>query len=481
MNREFIINVAFLLSINLLIKPFYIFGIDRTVQNVVGAETYGLYFVLFNFTFLFQIINDFGIQNFNNRNIAQYRHLLDKYFPNILLLKLLLALVYFSVVLLLSYTAGYLQAYSHLLLLVAFNHVLISLNFYVRSNVSGLGRYRIDSLLSAMDKLLMILFCSLLLWGPLGREQFRIEYFIYAQSLSFLLTIALGLFIVGRHIRVFRFRFKPAFLLLILKESYPYALVVFLMTVYSKIDGVMIEKLLPDGQLEAGIYASAYRLLDASNMIGFLFAGLLLPMFARMLKQGESVNDLLQFSVRMIWAAAIGLAFTTYFFQAEVVDLLYTEATAYWGEVLGWLIFSFVAVSGIYVYGALLTANGSLMKMNVIFVVSILLNVLLNAWLIPQYKAAGAAMATIATQFFSLLAQILLAHRELRLPADWDLLWRLLGFTFFAYCLTYGMYNYGTLGWKVNFVLNLSFCALLAFGLKLIDLKAFFATFARSK
>jgi O-antigen/teichoic acid export membrane protein len=72
MNREFVLNVLFVLFINVLIKPIFIFGIDRTVQNTVGAETYGLYFALLNLTYLFQIINDFGIQNFNSRNLSQH-------------------------------------------------------------------------------------------------------------------------------------------------------------------------------------------------------------------------------------------------------------------------------------------------------------------------------------------------------------------------------------------------------------------------
>ncbi|NRA49561.1 MAG: oligosaccharide flippase family protein [Phaeodactylibacter sp.] len=95
MKREFLINIIFLLTANLLIKPFYLFGIDRTVQNTVEGDGYGLYFTLFNFTFIFQIVNDFGIQNFNNRNIAQHRHLIDKYFPNILVLKAGLGIVFF--------------------------------------------------------------------------------------------------------------------------------------------------------------------------------------------------------------------------------------------------------------------------------------------------------------------------------------------------------------------------------------------------
>jgi len=46
MKRKFITNLALVIFLNLLVKPFWIFGIDRTVQNVVGAESYGLYFSL---------------------------------------------------------------------------------------------------------------------------------------------------------------------------------------------------------------------------------------------------------------------------------------------------------------------------------------------------------------------------------------------------------------------------------------------------
>ena len=95
MNREFVLNLLFLVFINVLIKPFFIFGIDLTVQNRVPEGDYGLYFTLFNFTYLLQIFNDFGIQNFNNRHISQHPQLLPKYFPNLLLLKGVLGVFYF--------------------------------------------------------------------------------------------------------------------------------------------------------------------------------------------------------------------------------------------------------------------------------------------------------------------------------------------------------------------------------------------------
>ena len=50
MQKKFISNLAFLVILNFLVKPIAIFGIDATVQNQVGADSYGIYFSLLNFS-----------------------------------------------------------------------------------------------------------------------------------------------------------------------------------------------------------------------------------------------------------------------------------------------------------------------------------------------------------------------------------------------------------------------------------------------
>lgn len=470
MNREFFINILFLVSVNLLIKPFFIFGIDRTVQNTVGAETYGIYFALLNFTYLMQIFNDFGINSFNNRNIARHNQLLDKYFPNILIVKGLLGFVFLAFTFAIAWLSGY-GIYFDLLIFIAINQLLVSLIFYLRSNVSGLAMYRVDSFLSALDKLLMIIICSVLLWVPPFDNYFKIEYFIYAQTVSLSLTALLAFFIVSKHLKKLRFRLNPAFIKLIFKESYPYALVVFLMTAYTRIDGVMIERMLPDGAFEAGVYASAYRLLDASNMFAFLFAGLLLPMFSKIIKEGTGIGSLLRFSFQMIWAGSITLAVATYFNSHDIMSFLYKDATFYWGNVLRYLMISFIALSGIQVYGTLLTATGSLMKMNVIFVVGVLINIILNYIFIQHYKAEGAAVATVITQFFVLFAQIRLVNSTFDLKANYSTVFRIVAFILAVIGSGWVMTYIFLFDWKVNFLsINLA-GLLLALGFRLIDFK----------
>ena len=41
MQNRFIKNIIFLLFLNLLVKPFWILGIDREVQNLLGDASYG--------------------------------------------------------------------------------------------------------------------------------------------------------------------------------------------------------------------------------------------------------------------------------------------------------------------------------------------------------------------------------------------------------------------------------------------------------
>jgi len=435
MNKEFYINIFFLISINLLIKPFFIFGIDRTVQNVVGTETYGVYFSLLSLTYLFGIINDFGIQNFNNRSIAQNPSLLQQYFYNISALKFVLGGIYLLVIFLMAWLWQYDFDVWHILLMLSVNMIIAQFIFYFRSNISGLGMYRRDSVISALDKLLMILICGVLLWSPFFEGKFRIEWFVYAQTLSFLLTAIVAFFMIKNNTSKLNFA----------------------------IDTQLIFSL---------VYSAAYRLLDASNMIGFLFAGLLLPMFSKMIKDKIKVLPLVRTSALMIWSGAITVSAICFFFQNEIMDLLYVESTTYWGEVLGVLMMSFIAVSGTYIFGTLLTANGSLNKMNRILVFAVILNVVFNFILIPKYGAWGAAWATVGTQFFAMLSQLILAQREFNWKVNFKEILRVAGFCICTVIIVFIFSKKIEMDWLMQLSASVVSAIGLAFLFKMLDWKS---------
>ncbi|MGM0504986.1 MAG: oligosaccharide flippase family protein, partial [Bacteroidota bacterium] len=207
MRRKFFTNLTLLVFLNLLIKPFWIFGIDRTVQNVVGAEEYGLYFSLINFSLLLNMLLDLGITNYNNRNIAQNSHLLSKSLSSIVSLRLLLAIVYASVTVIAALILGYEGRQFYLLLFLIFNQFLASFILYLRSNLSGLHYFKTDSIISVLDRFIMIVICGLLLWGGVTESSFQIEWFVYAQTTAYLLTLILSLGIVYRKAQFLKLKF----------------------------------------------------------------------------------------------------------------------------------------------------------------------------------------------------------------------------------------------------------------------------------
>src|SRR5690242_1120489 len=60
MRRTFLINLALVLVLNLLVKPFYILGIDAEVQVRVGTSAYGTYYALLSLSFLLNMLLDLG-------------------------------------------------------------------------------------------------------------------------------------------------------------------------------------------------------------------------------------------------------------------------------------------------------------------------------------------------------------------------------------------------------------------------------------
>ena len=486
MQRKFLTNLLFLIFVNVLIKPFYIFGIDRTVQVTVGTTDYGLYAVLYNFSILYYILLDLGLSNYNNRTIAQQPHLLKSYLPNFLIIKTLLSFLYLIIVFGLAYSWGYRGVKLSLLFPLALNQIFIGFILYFRSNITALHFFRWDAMISVFDRILVIIICGVLLWGSVI-PSFKIEYFVYAQTFAYALTALVSGILVfylknkeniqstGDFESPIDYDNSLRSILKILKESYPYALLVLFMTIYNRIDSIMLEKLLSDGLNQAGIYAAAYRLLDAVNIFGLLFGSLLLPIFARMLKEKTEIESLTFTAFKLILAFSVSVAICSAAFSSDIMPLLYQDnVTEVWIDVFKLLIFSFIPVASVYIFGTLMTANANLRQLNIIAISGVILNVILNLFLIPKYEVYGATLATLITQSLVAIAHIIWSKYIFKLHFSTTFLLQIssfIGLTILFNYLALSQFNFHN--WLINFLFAVILTVLAAFGTKLIDLGAF--------
>ena len=472
--KKFINNLAILIFLNLLVKPFWPLVIEPAVQQEVGNVAYGEYFSLFNFSFLLNILLDFGVTNFNNKNIAQNNFLLTKHFSALLVLKLLLAFVYLLFTITIGLVIGYDTRLIKLLLILGFNQFLISLILYLRSNLLGLHLFKTDSLISILDRTLMIIVCSVILWTDFTGIKIDIMTFVYIQTCAFLITAVIAFIAVMNKTTKLKIVWNWPFCLMILKKSYPFAILVLLMTFYNRLDAVMIERIIggEEGAKEAGIYAKGFRLLDSANMIAYLFSIQLLPVFSRMLKYKENIEQLVKLSFTLLITPAIVVSIGCFFYNIEITSLI-NHGNIDSANVFSILMCCFIAVSSTYIFGTLLTANGNLKQLNYMALMGILINLVLNIILINYYKAYGSAISSLITQFFTATLQIYLAYKIFKFRVNKRLLFQLI--LFIAGVISFNLITYKL---SNNWMLNFSFMTILsviwALTIGLISIKSIF-------
>ena len=432
MQNRFIKNIIFLLFLNLLVKPFWILGIDREVQNMLGDASYGQYLSIFNFSYLFYILLDLGITNFNSRNIANDNKMLSKHFGGLAEIKLLLGVCYAIVIFAVGYLNGFREGFQlKMLFWCGLNQILLSFVLFLRSNMQGLLLFKADSFLSVFDRVLAIILMAFILWSgwfQLGR--FSVIWYLQVQTLAYLCTIALALFLVLKHVDHLSFKINFKFFKEILVQSLPFALLVLLMSVYSRIEPFLLERLLDDHGVQAGIYGRAYRLFDAGNNISNLFAIMLLPMFTATLGNKLELHNLVKTSFNIMVAMTGIVLVMCAFYSQEIMQLMYspeeteTEAAyllriGQYAKVFPILMGSFFCLSTTYVFGTLLTANGSLRQLNLVAATGVVINLLLNLIVIPRFQSVGAATTSLIVQAVTALAQYFLCNRIFGLKPGW--------------------------------------------------------------
>lgn len=455
----------------------YLFLIEVNVQNTLGPTDYGLFLALFNFSYLFQFINDPGIHVYNITQVKGNVKQLQYFLPRIIGSKIILGLIFILIVYLSAIVIGYeLSNIGWLLIIIAGNHILSTFFLYLRSNLSIIGRYRQDSILSIIDKLLMILLIGVMLlqYG----DELELFHFVIGQSVSYIVAIFITLLVMRNNISFSSPQFSFTFIKDLLRRSMPYALVLLLMASYNKMDGVMLERLLPDGSYQAGIYATSLRYMEASNMVAYLFAALLLPMFSNKNTTHHNIIGLCDTGLKMMSVLVITICSVGISFHEELMSIYKVYEDQY-RVLLTYHLISFGCIGISYIYGTLLMAKRKIKKLNFLFLFGVALNFGLNLYLIPKQMAAGSALATLITQLAVMIGQVYLAFSIFNLQIKWSFIIKILFFIIVSIIISQSFHLYMPIHWVISAMFAAVFIGLSAILLKIIEKDTIFALLSK--
>jgi O-antigen/teichoic acid export membrane protein len=362
------------------------------VARYLGPEEFGLFSYAQSFVGLFMAIATLGLDGIVVRELVKDQSKRDALLGTAFILKLIGA---FIVLLLLFFTVNIISTDAQtklLIIVIASATIFQSMNvvdFYFQSKV--LSRYvafanMFTLLISSAVKVWLILNDA-----PLIAFAWVVLFDSAILSLGYLYVyLKIGY-------RIKQWSFDKALAQRLLKDSWPLILSGIVISIYMKIDQVMIKEML--GAEAVGQYAAAVRLSEAWYFIPMVIASSLFPAIIEAKKQSEKLyrERLQKLYDLMVWiAVAIALPLTI--LSDWVVGLLYGEQYIQAGSV-----FMIHIWAGIFVFLGVASGKWLLVEnlQKYAFLrtfVGVVVNIILNIVLIRKFGIEGAATATLVSQ-----------------------------------------------------------------------------------
>lgn len=202
--------------------------------------------------------------------------------------------------------------------------------------------------------------------------------------------------------RVLRNQFDFRFVCSIIGESGPLAIAAAAATIYTKCDSVMIGNIL--GNSDVGVYAVGLKLFNIAKIAIVPVRTSLFPKQMELYHSDKKRYEQLYIATAscMTWLCVIGIVLSYIMLPPIFVVFFSIEYRGALG------VFNISAIGLIFMYNAVLrtghysiTNDGKIMMYTQL--TCAVLNIILNAFLIPLWGINGAAVATVATNVVSLM------------------------------------------------------------------------------
>ncbi len=365
------------------------FFVGAYVARYLGPKNFGLMSYAISFVGLFGFLAGFGVDGILNRELIKFPEKRDELLSTSFWIKLLGGFLAILAVNTISFFANNDYLIRLLIFIFSLSFIFQSFNIFnlfFQSKVlseKGVKAQIISNILSAIMKITFI-YCHL---GV-----------IYITSLYIFDSITLGIGLSSiyykKEKRLPLFKIDKKLLISLLRDSLPLMFSVIAMTVYTKIDQVIIKSMLDEASV--GVYAAAVKLSECWYFIPGLICGSLFPAIVNAKKINQDFYEKrMTFLYSLLVYLGLIIAFVVFIFSKPITLLIfgqeYIEAIRV-SRIYAWSIIPTFIMTGFWYY--LLNENYTKIYL-IITAIGALSNIILNILLIPHFGIIGSAYATL--------------------------------------------------------------------------------------
>lgn len=365
------------------------------VARYLGPEQFGLFSYAQSFVGLFVAIAGLGLDGIIVRELVKDESKRDALLGTAFRLKLIGALLVL-IALAIAVNLSQQDSLTTLLIFVIASATVFQsfnvIDFYFQAKV--LSKYIVYA------NIISLLISSIVKIGLILNDA-PLLYFAYSVLFdSLVLSGGFVCFYQYKKRLISEWYYDKKLALSLLKNSWPLILSGLVISIYMKVDQIMIKEMISTEAV--GQYAAAVRLSEAWYFIPMVIASSLFPAIINAKKQSEELYyaRLQKLYDLMVWVA-IAIAVPMTLLSDWVVNLLYGEQYNQAGSVLMihiWAgVFVFLGVAS----GKWFMAENLQMLSFLRTLYGMVLNVILNFLLIQEYGIEGAAVATLISQIIA--------------------------------------------------------------------------------
>ncbi len=391
---DYLENTSWLL-LERIVRMVIVLFIGVLVARYLGPEKFGLLSYLVSFVGLFSMVAGLGLDQILVRNLVKGEINKDTLLGTTYFLKSLGASGAVLLILSLSYLLSIDLEIRIMILIIsatmifqAFDVIDLFFQSEVESKFVVFIQF-INLLISSTLKLAFIYFQAPLIW---------FIWLILFESL----IIATGLLVIYKfkNFSIYKWRYNKNIAITLLKDAWPLILSGIAISVYMKIDQVMLKEMLNEEAV--GNYAVAVKLSEAWYFIPSVITSSLFPAIINAKKVSESFYyERIQKLYYLMILPTILISIITSIGADKIVTILFGTAYKEAGPVLTIHIWAGIFIAFGFVNGKWIIAENLTKIALMRSVLGATTNVIANLFLIPLWGIKGAAVATLIALAFS--------------------------------------------------------------------------------
>jgi O-antigen/teichoic acid export membrane protein len=357
----------------------------------------GQYQFVLSYVLLFSTVVDFGIQQFITKKISEDPAQTKTYFQNFFTFEALAAVLLYAILITIAYFRHYDHVVFQAIAITGLGMVANALTYPFLAVMAAFQDLRKVALINFLNSCVNI--------GIIFAAIIFHRYIVFLGSVQLIfgiLDLILYRQFVKKHLpnpQVFKaiFRFEPRLIGNILKQGWPFALLVGFSAIYNRIDVVLITAL--KGYVQTGYYTAAYKIFDLLGFFPAVVSYTLFPFFTGLMakKALAEVKHNLEKYLRLMIAGALPMAIGGTLLSSRLISLVAGPGYASAAPVLAILIWA-PAILFIYIPVNSIVISQLTKKALMITGANVIVNTVGNLLLIPHFGIKASAALTVLSE-----------------------------------------------------------------------------------